>query len=583
MNQDTGPDAMHDNAATLRLAALEAYAQGNLLTARQHFEAALAEDPLNADILADLASVTLQSGAADLAHDYACRALLLEPEHLAGNYALAEALRALGRFDAAAARLQTLTEGELGARLRTQEPALATAAKQSLLELMMQGQGREIAVLNPRSLPLGLRFDLVVKYLYARQRLGLQPAASDIDAKRLYVQHIHLRTGGAEPGDEARKGSIDDFLSQFDALIAAMAQEGFDPLQAIPYSQENGLPLNGAHRIAAALAIGCDIAVQFLAGEGGRWDMAWFRTHGFSRDDCDLLLRTWAELKGPQACVVLLWSPVESHWDALEREIAQSMAIIDARTVEFARPAFDELVHDIYSFDWGPKTGANIARKVDLLTPFAPRVRVLFCELPADSAPELPKQMKVALRDAYAQVSPVDHFTTLHVTESEAETAHLMRIFANRNNLQRLGRRPPLRAELIDMLVEMKATVEARGIALDDCCVVGSSVLDVLGLRAADDVDFTLKSALRFAQFDGGVTHLSPRLDVVSFNYPRSFSDAPALTDDEMIERPSAHFHVRGVRFADPRIVLTRKQHQRRDKDLRDVGLLAGFFDRENA
>ena len=51
----------------------------------------------------------------------------------------------------------------------------------------------------------------------------------------------------------------------------------------------------------------------------------------------------------------------------------------------------------------------------------------------------------------------------------------------------------------------------------------------------------------------------------------------------EMIERPSAHFHVRGVRFADPRIVLTRKQHQRRDKDLRDVGLLAGFFDRENA
>jgi len=581
MNHETGPSAMRDNAATLRLAALEAYAQGNLLTARQHFEAALAGDPLNADILADLASVTLQSGAADLAHDYACRALLLEPEHLAGNFALAEALRALGRFDAAAARLQTLTEGELGTRLRAQEPTLATAAKQTLLELMMQGQGREIAVLNPRSLPLGHRFDLVVKYLYARQRLGLQPAASDIDAKRLYVQHIHLRTGGAEPGDEARKGSIDDFLDQFDALIAAMAQDGFDPLQAIPYSQENGLPLNGAHRIAAALAIGCDIAVQFLAGEGGRWDMGWFRTHGFSRDDRDLLLRTWAELKGPHACVVLLWSPVESHWNALEHEVAQSMAIIDARTVTLERAAFNELVHDIYSFDWGPKTGPNIARKVDLLAPFAPRVRVLFCELPADSAADLPKQMKVALRDGYAQVSPVDHFTTLHVTESEAETAHLMRIFANRNNLQRLSRRPPLRAELVDMLVEMKANVEARGIAVDDCCVVGSSVLDALGLRAADDVDFTLKSAVRFAQFDGGVTHLTPHVDVVSFNYPRTFGAAPVLTDDEMIERPGAHFHVRGVRFADPQIVLTRKQHQRRDKDLRDVALLAGFFDHE--
>ncbi len=62
-------------------------------------------------------------------------------------------------------------------------------------------------------------------------------------------------------------------------------------------------------------------------------------------------------------------------------------------------------------------------------------------------------------------------------------------------------------------------------------------------------------------------------------NYPRSFSSEPALTDDEIIARPENYFLVRGIRFADPRIVMTRKQHQRRDKDMRDVQLLSHFFE----
>jgi len=128
--------------------------------------------------------------------------------------------------------------------------------------------------------------------------------------------------------------------------------------------------------------------------------------------------------------------------------------------------------------------------------------------------------------------------------------------------------------------VELGGQAAARGIAAADCCVVGASVLDAFGLRAADDVDFTLRSAPRFAHFDGGVTHLSPTLDVVSFNYPRSFTADPAIDDDRMIDDPSCHFLVRGVRFADPRIVMTRKQHQRRDKDLRDVALLSDWFER---
>ena len=92
--------------------------------------------------------------------------------------------------------------------------------------------------------------------------------------------------------------------------------------------------------------------------------------------------------------------------------------------------------------------------------------------------------------------------------------------------------------------------------------------------------DFTLRSAQRAAHFDDGVTRLGPTVDVVTRNYPRSFTAAPAIDDDRMIDDPDCHFLVRGVRFADPRIVMTRKQHQRRDKDLRDVAALSDWFER---
>lgn len=563
----------------LRQRALEAYASGDLAQAQRYFELALAANPLDPDTLADLGALAVQSGDVDAAMRWNRRALALEPAHDAARFAIASAFRLGNQYDEAIRVLRSLLDDP---DFHRRAPDLALAARNDLDALLGRSSiDGSVLVVDPRALLLGQRLDIIVKYLYARQRLGLAPLGDGTDAKRHYMQHIHLRTGGQEPGDEGRKGSMQEFLGQFDALIDSMAANGFDPECPVPFSSEDGLPLNGAHRIATALAVGCDIAVTSAAMPGGLWDMAWFRRHGYMREDRNLLLRTLATLKPEHFCVTLLWSPVEAQWPEMERRIGEYMPVVDSRTVELPREAFEELVHDIYSLDWGPRTGANIERKVDLLARHPARLRIVFCERPFDSDGNLPRAMKTELREAFAGFSPVDHFTTLHVSESAKETRHLMDIFASENNLRRLQRRRRLRPAFLDMLVELSEEAHRRGIDLADCCVVGSSVLDALGLRAADDIDFTLRSELRFRQFDGGVTHLTDRIDIVSFNYPRSFSSTPALTDDELIARKDCQFHVRGIRFADPEIVLTRKQHQRRDKDLRDVALLSAFFDAE--
>ena len=574
----TDPQAGESTPCALRQRALQACSAGDHALALRCLQRAVELDPLDADLLADLASTELEIGDVASAWRHVRRALIVEPVHASARFTEAYLHAHTGdRRGAEALAEQLLGDGELEAG----NPDLYRVVQDHLTLWRTERLAADgVSILDPARLSLRERFDVLVKYLYATARLGMLPRWANIEPVALYRRHIHVRTGGVEPGDEGRKGNLSDFTAQFDALIDTMARDGFRPDRPIPLSAEDGLPRNGAHRLAAALAVGCHVAVKAHPGAGGRWGDDWFARHGFSLEERNVLLRAWAAIKGEDAGVVVLWGPVETVWDEMESGIDAVLPVVSRRTVELPSQSFGELVHDVYSFDWGPCTGENIHRKVAFLRAHAPRVRVLFVERPADAGPTVFRDLKDHLRKRYAHLVPVDAYSTLHMTESAAEASHLIGMFASSTNLGWLRHRPALRPELAQRLAEMRTALASKGISSDDCCVVGSSVLDAFGLRAADDVDFTLRSHLRAAHFDQGVTHLSPTLDVVSANYARSFGRHPAIDDDRLIDDPSYHFRVRGVRFACPQVVLTRKQHQRREKDFRDAGLLGAWLER---
>ncbi len=568
-------------AQSLRARALEAYVGGDLAAALGLFTEALAIDPLYVDAIADLAAAELERGDAVVAMQWARRALVLEPEHDAARFTLAVAAQGSGDAATATRIFESLATDKGFAR---RNPELVQVARQGDCETdgVEFADQSSLTIVDPTQASFRHRFDILVKYLYALGRLGLLPAWANVDVGEMYRRHIHLRTGGVEPGSEHEKSTLEHYAGAFDELILSVARDGFDPSHPVPISKHDGLPRNGAHRIAAALAAQCHFAAIEEDGPGGRWDEDWFRTHGFSREERNVLLRAWASIKKRDANVIILWSPVESAWPRIEQDIDRSMPVVSKRTIEFPPQAFGEFVHDVYSFDWGPRTGENIERKVRLLAEHPARVRVLFAERPAGGGEDLAREVKLSIREKFKSLCRVDAYATLHVSETQDETAHLMAIVASENNLRWLRMRASARDALVERLAELHASLLTRGIQAASCCVVGGSVLDVLGLRAADDIDFTLEAQARAAHFDDGVTRLSENLDVVTRNYPRSFGDAPAPDDDRLIHDPSLHFVARGIRFADPRVVMTRKQHQRRDKDLRDVARLAEYFERHS-
>lgn len=560
-----------------RARGLQAYQQGDAARACACLQQALRIDPLHAPSMGDLAALTLDSGDVAQALHWARRALVLEPLDDAARYTLACALAHDGQGPAAIATMTRLVGSE---GLTARNPDLAALASAQLAAWLGQEAPADPGwvVVDPHELPLAQRLDVIVKCLYARRHLDLLPPWLADRAVALYRQHIHLRTGGVEPGDEARKSSLPHYEAAFEALLDDMAVHGFRPEHAVPLSAQDGLPRNGAHRLAAALAVGCHVAVRREEGPGGRWGWDWFRDHGFDADTRDLLVRTWAGLVPQRVVVGLLWSPVEAAWPALESAIDATLPVVAAITLALPRPGFEEMVRDVYSHDVGACMPPQIERKLKLLSTHSPRVRVLFLERPADVPPQRVRQLKDSLRQERAGQVPVDHYTTVHLSESADEAAHLVSLFANRNNLDHLARRGPLGPALARRLDALRATWRDLALSTDDVCAVGGSVLEALGLKQADDLDVTVRSTLREQRFGDGISALGPELEVVTRGYARRFDDAAAVTDDQLIDDPACHFRVRGIRFADPRIVCMRKQHQRREKDVRDLALLGEYL-----
>lgn len=435
----------------------------------------------------------------------------------------------------------------------------------------------QIVWVDPRDLLHPARLDVAVKALYANLILGRPTLHSGIDIELNYLKHILYRTGGKEPGDEARKSSLADFQQQFIELVHSMKTRGFLAEFPIPVSSRTGLILNGAHRLAAALCLGLpQVPVTFHDDvDGLTWNSNWFINQGCSPTEIDEFTRAWIALRGDHAGCVILWPTMEAHWAEIERQVQAVTPIAYRRTITLPRHAYDELMRDIYATDWGPVPGENIERKIQFMADYAPRMRFLVV---AQDRPETLIKLKNDIRQIWHSHVPADRFATLHTTDNQRETAYIADLLLNRANLAALSRRPQagFRPQFLTMLTAYHAALKSLRIDPEACCIVGSSVLEAFGVRLATDVDFTVTHQIRQALFTPGVTHLTPTLDVVAKDYPRAkIGSSTAPTDDDLIRDRALHVRVRGLKFADLDIVVTRKQTQRRFKDLMDVALVA--------
>lgn len=135
------------------------------------------------------------------------------------------------------------------------------------------------------------RLDIAIKARFFEHLLG----GGDPDAERLYRWHIMARTGGVEP--RGGKTSVIDYVTGCRTLLASMKAAGFDAGSPVLYGS-NLVLRDGAHRIACAVVLNCDVEVhaETKPSRSRPWDADELRRHGIGCADLARIEQDWERL-----------------------------------------------------------------------------------------------------------------------------------------------------------------------------------------------------------------------------------------------------------------------------------------------
>ena len=111
-----------------------------------------------------------------------------------------------------------------------------------------------------------------------------------------------------------------------------------------------------------------------------------------------------------------------------------------------------------------------------------------------------------------------------------------------------------------DDLLELESFLKLNHISKEDICLVGSTTLSLIGIRAHNDIDFVLHSKYKFPS-------LSSHSLIERVNNPWS----TLFTDDELIENSNLHITYNGFKFVIPELVFHKKIWHNRIKDQSDI------------
>lgn len=425
------------------------------------------------------------------------------------------------------------------------------------------------------------RLDIIIKYLYIESYIANKNYSYYLD---LYKRHIAFRTGGVEDS----KRSISDYVRGFNNLIDSIKTDGFDINCPIPVSITNGIILNGAHRLACCLYFKVGCYVTYSDTKGISWDYDWMMKNGFSNDMVNVLHK-YVELKHKNTFLAILWAPVESHWGEIIEIIKKNHKIVGVINYELSSLQLSSVIEDIYSFEFGVLTAPNIKEKTSILMKYKPKISLVAINIEApkyikDNSKDVCVQSletKEVIRQIMKDQIDINKYVTVHTSDTPMHNIHISNVLLNTHSFEALKTRKNVeyRREFLEWLDEYDRVLRDIEVDKKDCCIVGSSTLEVFGIRKSTDVDFIMSSPQRERIFPDTCKNLSKNVDVVTKGYHlRANGDYEKYNDNQIIYDADKHIYFRGLKFADLRIIYDRKASEKRPKDLKDVILIDKFM-----
>lgn len=418
-------------------------------------------------------------------------------------------------------------------------------------EAMIEG---EATLVEPRVLRLSRRFDLPAKIALAG---AIVEGAPDAWCEALYSAQIRAFNGFFEHDSEGRvvKRGMSDFVISFRRLIQSIQANGYD-LQAepVPVSMD-GVPINGAHRMAACVAAGRDVLVRRTAAPAPVFDYRFFRKRGLAASDMDLIARLSVR-QDPSLRVGLVWPAARVNDQDAHEIVAGLGDVVYVRSVKVTWRSMVNLVRTVYEGEpWrGNWRNGYAGAQAKASSCFAGGEAVVYVLFRPEEGADI-AQAKEVIRQRFRIGR-----RSIHICDTHQESVRVTELLCNQAGREFLAL-APLRGSDEERLVQVvKGWAVSQGVGLEEFCVGGSAPLALLGVRPSRDVDVLCARE--------GV---EPSDEVGSHNTYASYYGA---SPSEVVANPRLYFVYRGIKWASPELVLRMKSARGEAKDRRDVSLL---------
>lgn len=436
------------------------------------------------------------------------------------------------------------------------------------------------------------RYDMIVRLLAIENYFEKNTFGLDLYRK---MQTERMGKDWTEPAVE-----------RFKHLIQSYEKNGYNSSSEITLTKDLKLE-DGSHRMALAFyfkqyQISCRILPYKKTISYGLEN---FVEYGFSKEEITTIkqrfIQLYDDIRTPFICT--LWSPAQDFFEEITDKISLLTEVLCIKDFEFDKEIYESVVKAVYAVDdiesW------KIEKKIEHMNQYQKRkIRVLYLDLPqpsfrikdlnSNTLSTTCEKIKKAIRNCYKnRIKDYFYDVILHIGDNFYQNTYIKFLFEKieeTNNLGQFSSVPEfLFQNVLDSLnnkdfdsnlAELKIVLKKNNLDLDKVCVVGSSVLSLLGIRENHDIDIVLTSDLR-QPYGKGVAAISDNIEIVSANWARS-KMREIISDDELIMDSRYHFIYKGVKFCKPYLLFERKVWQGRNKDVADVYSLMNLAYNEN-
>lgn len=287
-----------------------------------------------------------------------------------------------------------------------------------------------VEYVDPEQFVVSERIDLICKLFYIECREKKWDMAF---AKELYTEHLRAFSEGSftEPGNED-KNSLEKYFDTFDRLIDDIKVNGFDASKSVIPVSDNGVILDGSHRVAIAIYYHIDLPIVRIHGTEQCFDAAFFQKNGLKRIYLDFMIDQYIRRK-EQTYVVCLW-PAGYDVDKNKRTkeiLRQAAHIVYHKEIKFNYNGIKSLVTQVYqhqSWTGGLENGfSGVEGKAQPC--FAKNKLTTVYVIEGITQPEL-IELKGRIRDIYQIENQ-----SIHITDTKDEAIEAAELLFNENSI----------------------------------------------------------------------------------------------------------------------------------------------------